>query len=748
MSQPALSSQARPTVLETKLIAPMVPPGLVVRADLVERIVDTPLPIAVVCGPPGYGKTTLLAQCAEALDRPVAWVSLDVSDNDAVLLLTEIVVAFDRIVPVDPLVFRYLLTPEPAIEAEVLPRLINTLACGPELVLILDDVHMLHAQRSIEALAMLCEHLPAGAQVLMAARSTPALPIGRLRGRGLLVEVGPADLALSPGEARQLLEAAHVRLAPDAFAMLFERTEGWPAGLYLAALLARDSANPNRAVREFGGDDRDVFDYLSSEFITSQPVERLEFMLRTSILNRFSASLCDAVLERDDSAAVLADMERSNQFLVALDHRRKWYRYHHLFGEVLRGALAQMEPRMASPLHARASCWHEQHGTSEEAVEHALASHDRRRAAELVSKHGRALFNTGRQATLQNWLRAFSDEDLADYPPLAVGAAWIVGHLGDAAQARRYIRILEHTSFDGPFPMGESSIQSAIGLLKAMWASDGVSQMRAQAELAYGLEPAGNVAHGVAAMCLGANLLLRGRSEAAQAMLEEAATRAEVGASARLFALGLLALAHLEERQLDEAEARTQEGLTLRDQLGLQGYVASGGLLAARACLDLELGDRKMANMHLEAVVAILPGSATLPWLSIYLRILSGRVALALGNPTLGESLLLHARRELARYPDAGVLPQLLMKEERTLRAARGGAGVLREPLTTAERRVLELAQTHLRLEEIGSELGVSRNTVKTHLRGIYGKLNVDNRGDAVARAHALGLLGRHAGRG
>jgi LuxR family maltose regulon positive regulatory protein len=732
-------------VVETKLSPPAPRPGLIDRDGLVARLLE-PRPLSVISAPAGYGKTMLLAQYVAAVERPVAWVSVDAADLDPVVLVTEIATALDRITPIDPLVFRNLLTPHPAIEAEVLPRLLNSLALGEESVLILDDLHRAGTGPSQAVVAFLCEHLPANARLILAAREAPALPLGRLRAHRSLLEFGPSDLALTRAEARQLVERAQVTLDAEAFNLLYERTEGWAAGIYLAALAAGGTTDPSRAVRQFGGDDRTVFDYLAGELLASLPVASLSFLLRTSVLSRFSASLCDAVLERTDSQALLAELERTNRFLVPLDRRREWYRYHHLFGEVLRTSLARFEPELVPDLHDRASRWHELNGTTAEAIEHALASRNRRRAAELVGRNLRVLFNSGQQTTIRGWLKSFSDADLEAFPPLAVGGAWAMAQLGERDLARRYVELLERMpSFDGPFLFDESSTRAAAALLRALLATDGINTMTQQAELAARLEPPGNAGHQLAATCLGANLYLRGQPVAAQRMLEEAYVLRDVGPLRALFALSMLALLHLEANRLGEAEDVVREGLVLADERGLNGYFASAGLLGVGAWLDLEHGDDEAARTHLDTLVSLLPRSAALPWLSIRLAVLAAQVALALHDLARGESLLRQARHELAAYPDAGVLPNLVVTTERELEALRAGAGTLHEPLTEAELRVLELLPTHLTVDEIGRRLNLSRNTVKTHLRGIYGKLSVSSRGEAVAQARALHRIGRRS---
>jgi LuxR family maltose regulon positive regulatory protein len=439
---------------------------------------------------------------------------------------------------------------------------------------------------------------------------------------------------------------------------------------------------------------------------------------------------------------VLAELGRWTGFIVALDRQSEWFRYHHLLAEVLRATLLRTAPGLIPALHDRASRWHECRGTPVEAIEHALASGDRGRSAELLSRHLQPLWNRGLQVTIRRWLHAFSDTELVDYPALASGAAWVTCLLGERAEARRYIAILERaTSRRGSFPMGESTTQSAIALLKAAFAWDGVSRMHTHAEVAYRLEPAGSGAHERAALYLGASFFLRGRFAIAQQLLEEAMTMSESAANTAAMAVCLLALIDLEAGRDKEAEARIERGLALIEHPEFEGYVSAAPLLAANAYFDMLSGDRKLATGRLARAVSLMPVTSARPWLSILLGILCGRAAVALEDLPLAGSVLAQARRELERYPDAGVLPHMLKKEERAFEAVRGGARVLGEPLTDAELRVLELARTHLTVEEIGLRLSISRNTVKTHLKMIYSKLNAASRGEAITRAQELGLI-------
>ena len=318
-------------VVETKLHPPPARPGLVERVGLLRRLAGSDASVVVVAAPAGYGKTVLLAQYAAVVDRPCAWLSLDATDADPVLLALELATAIDRVAPVDARVFASLSSPAPAIEQVVLPGLVNSLHAAGNVALAVDDLHLVDSPASAAVVSFLCEHLPPGAQLLVASRDTSALPLGTLRVSGRLLELGWRDLMLSREEVEGLMRATGAPLEGQNLDSLHERTEGWPAAVYLAALALQDAGDgPGSGIGVAGGD-RDLVDYLSGALLTRLPAERLSFLLRTSILDRFSAPLCDAVLGRQDSAQEIAELEHANLFVQPLDRRRKWYRYHHLF---------------------------------------------------------------------------------------------------------------------------------------------------------------------------------------------------------------------------------------------------------------------------------------------------------------------------------------------------------------------------------------------------------------------------------
>ena len=363
-------------LLESKLRVPRRRSGAVQRRALIGELEEASVavPVVFVSAGPGWGKTTLLAQWGSRSPRPFAWVSVDENDNDPIVLLTYVTAALDRVTPLDASVFEALESPGTSVEGTVIPRLGAALAnVDKPVVLVLDDVHLLDSTSCLDAIVALTDHVPEGSQLALSARGQTAFPLGALRAQGFAMEIGPDELRLDEGEARQLLRAAGLELAHDDVAELTEHTEGWTAGLYLAAISAKASGAGVEGAAGFRGDDHFLADYLRSELLSQLPRDELRFLTRTAVLERMAGPLCDAVLESSDSAAALAALARSNLFVVALDRNEQWYRYHHLFQELLRAELERGEPELVPQLLTRASQWCEANGQPEAAIRYAQA---------------------------------------------------------------------------------------------------------------------------------------------------------------------------------------------------------------------------------------------------------------------------------------------------------------------------------------------------------------------------------------
>jgi LuxR family transcriptional regulator, maltose regulon positive regulatory protein len=417
-------------ILATKLYIPPPRPKVVLRPRLIERLNEgLHRRLTLISAPAGFGKTTLLSEWLAGCERPAAWLSLDEGDNDPTRFLAYLVAALHTIAPnIGEGVLGVLQSPQLPPTESILTALLNEITTLPDdFVLVLDDYHVIDARAVDDALAFLIEHLPPKMYLIIATREDPHLPLARLRVRGQLSELRATDLRFTPSEAAGFLnQAMGLNLSAEDVAALETRTEGWIAGLQLAALSMRGREDVPGFIRAFAGDNRYIVDYLVEEVLQRQPERIRSFLLQTSILDRLSGPLCDAVTDQEEGNARLEALERGNFFVVPLDDKRHWYRYHHLFAEVLYAHLMAEQPDQVSTLHRRASAWYEHNGSADEAIRHALAAEDFERAANLVELALPAMRRSRQEATLLGWLKALPDELVHCRPVLGVAYAHVL----------------------------------------------------------------------------------------------------------------------------------------------------------------------------------------------------------------------------------------------------------------------------------------------------------------------------------
>src|SRR5579875_3719952 len=395
-------------VLVTKLFIPRPRPNIVPRPQLIERL-NSSLhgSLSLISAPAGFGKTTVVGEWVAGCGRPVAWLSLDDGDNDPVRFLLHLVAALRTIVPdIADGAMSALQSSRPPPSDVVLTVLLNKIAGLPNsLILVLDDYHAIDSKPVDAALTFLVEHLPPPMHLVIATRQDPQLPLARLRSRAQMTELRAADLRFTPSEAAEFLEQVMgLPLSSDDVAALEGRTEGWIAGLQLAALSMQGHQDVPGFIRTFAGDNRYIVDYLVDEVLQRQPEDVRAFLLQTSILDRLHGPLCNAVTGLENGSARLVSLERGNFFVVPLDEQRHWYRYHHLFGQVLLAHLLAEQPERVPALHQRASRWYEQNGSIADAIRHALAAEDFGRAADLIELQTMSLLQSRQEATVLAWL--------------------------------------------------------------------------------------------------------------------------------------------------------------------------------------------------------------------------------------------------------------------------------------------------------------------------------------------------------
>jgi LuxR family maltose regulon positive regulatory protein len=738
-------------VVETKLHPPLLREGSVPRPHLVRRLEATGAKLVLVAAPVGYGKTTLLAEwrARAGPGRAFAWVSLDAGDDDPVLFWACIVEAIRRVRPsFGQRILAALRSPGTDLQEAVLPRLVGELAALPgRLSLVLDDYHRVRSARSHELLSALVERLPVNIQVVLASRVDPPLALGRLRAQGELAEVRTADLRFTAPDAGALLAGSlPAALDEQSLAALVKRTEGWAGGLYLAALALRGQPDPRRFVRDFSGSHRHLAEYLSDEVLASLDPGVRHFLARTSILERFCASLCAAVAGTDDAAVILEQLERSNLFLVPLDEERVWYRYHHLFADLLKSNLARSEPGRLPELHRRASEWHCQHGTVDEAIHHAVVGNDQAGAARLIGSSWFRHVNAGRLASVQRWLRELGDEALAADPGMALTAACVATLAGERETRERWLAVAERAvggAVAGSVAGGFQSFESGVALLRA-FGFEGLEAALAAARRAVELEtdPA-SPWRATALLLLGWLLYLTGDAAAARAPLEAAARFGHYGAPLIFVsATPGLSLIAGDQRRREEAMRLAREACRVVDEFGLsetpQSSIACGAMGRALA------GEGRLAEARVELERAVrlrraAPGLS--PWQTILFQLFQASVCHALGDQPAAQTLVAAARQLLEAYPEA----RWLREQYRQL-AAEVGRPPRRwvqqgQPLSEAELDVLRLLPGPQSLRQIGQQLFLSVDTIRSHARAIYRKLGVGSRAEAVAGARRAGLL-------
>ncbi|HSK25324.1 MAG TPA: LuxR C-terminal-related transcriptional regulator [Jiangellales bacterium] len=508
-------------LLETKLYVPSPPSRLVRRPRLSERLDSgAAATLMLVSAPAGFGKTTLLADwltaraagpSAAAGERPAAWVSLDRGDNDPGTFWAYVIAALQRVAPgVGSGSLALLRAPRPAPVATVLTALLNDLATvDGDIVLVLDDYHAVDDPEVQEGMAYVLDHVPPRLHLVIAGRADPALPLARLRARGGLVEIRAADLRFTPDEAVAYLNGVMgLELTAGEVTALEGRTEGWIAALQLAALSMQGRDDVAGFIAGFAGDARYVVDYLVEEVLQRQPEDVQRFLLRTSVLPRLTGALCDAVTGSTGGKATLEALDRGNLFLVPLDDRRRWYRYHHLFADVLRARLADEEPGSVATLHGRASEWFEQHGERAVAIDHALAAEDYERAADLVELAAPATRRDRQEGTLRRWLEALPEAHIRNRPVLSNGYAGSLLATGEIEGVERRLRDAEQwvDTMTGGRP---GSVERPAGMVVVdeegfrglpVW----LAVHRAGQALALG-DPAGTVTHARRALGLAAD---------------------------------------------------------------------------------------------------------------------------------------------------------------------------------------------------------------------------------------------------
>jgi LuxR family transcriptional regulator, maltose regulon positive regulatory protein len=734
-------------------LPPARQPGNVVRQRLLDRLTASPAAkLVLVVAPAGWGKTSLLRGWLAADDSCRAWLSVEAVHNDPARFGSAIIEAIGTISPKFGAAALEALAAAEGQPGRAERAVISQMARIPARVtLILDDFHLITSPETLECFRFLVEHLPPAVGLVVAARSGPALPLARLRARGEMTEIRAGDLSFSDAEATQLLNGTlGLDLPPAQVHALGQRTEGWAAGLHLAGLALRERKGGDRAgfASAFASYERYVADYLAAEVFGSLPPWIHSFMLRTCVLGRMCGSLCDAVTSSADSQGMLEEIERAQLFVVPLDDDRRWYRYHPLCAEALRGELDRSEPGLAGLLHRRASAWYRQQGLITEAISHALAAGDLFDARELTADHWDTILCQGQARVLQSSLRQLPPEMVAEDARMCLIGGFAAHHLDSTQQVEPWLAAAEAASLCGSLHHGPACVESGIAILQAachhtagdLAAAETAALRAAELELESGTAPW----RAAALAMLGAALFWRGNHADAQALLERTTGSVDPPAAipTRLLALGCLAAIAASRDDHDSARRHTREVTGLADRHGLTGHWTTVTADLTSAYLLADRGEHGQAGEKALRALSHAQCHQARPETVAALLCLASIHARA-GRVTDARARVSQARDVIARCPAPGLLADLLADTEHLMvlplsaLSARSRTG-RPDGLTAREAEVVQLLTRGYTNLEIAAALRVSVHTIERHLQSAYRKIGVRNRADAAAHMASI----------
>jgi len=671
----------------TKLYAPPPPAKAVLRPRLIERLNEGPRRrLTLISAPAGFGKSTLVSEWAAGCGQRVAWLSLDEGDSDPARFLTYLVAALQTIsqgVGEGMLGAMQAAQPLTAIHEFLLATLLNEIAAMPEaFMLVLDDYHLIDSEPIDHALAYLLDHLPPQMRLVLATREDPSLPLARYRGRGQLTELRAAELRFTAEEAGDFLNRVMgLELSAADVAALEGRTEGWIAGLQLAALSLQGRQDVAGFLQAFTGSHRFVLDYLVEEVLQHQPERVREFLLQTAILDRLCAPLCDAVTEWEDGKEMLDGLERGNLFLVPLDDRRLWFRYHQLFGDVLRTFLREAQPGQVAGLHRRASAWYEKNGLGPDAIRHALAAGEYGRAAGLIELAWSAMDISYQFATWLGWVRALPEEAIRTRPVLSAGYAWALLDSGELEAVEARLQDAERR-LDGPADsmvvaddVQFRSLPASIATARAYrsLASGNVPDTVKYARQALDLVPEDDQTRYIqATSLLGLAQYANGELAAAERSLADfTAYLRKIGDVQTLIGITfLLCDIRVGLGRLHEAESGYQQAIGLASSQGEPMPFGTADLYRGLAELAIEWGDLQAAAQHL-LTARKLGEQSTLPGWPHRLCVSQARLLEARGEPAGALALLEEAERVYVRSPLPDVRPLPALKARIAIKLGR-----------------------------------------------------------------------------
>lgn len=732
--------------MDAKLHRPPVRDHWLRRERLLRRletVVDHP--VTLVAAPAGYGKTILVAQWLEEADPRAAWVSLDPGDNDACRFWAHVATALESTgCRVKTRRRDHRGTGDAVVPGSMLAAIVEALGADHhDTILVLDDFQFVRDEQCHTQVEFLIEHLPPQAHLVILSRADPGLRLGRLRASGGLLEIRADALGFTEDEGGVLLDRYAVHLLPESLRLLMQSTEGWPAGLYLATLSLAGHPAPDAFIRAFSDGNRFVGDYLTEEVLSRHPEDVRQFIMDVSVLDRFSAPMCDHVRGASGSAAILRDLERTNLFLMPLDDDGHWYRFHHLLAAAARSELEVSPGRDAATLHARAADWFTGQGDVEEAVKHFMAAGDTAAAASLVQRHWLHFVDAGRITTVLGWSAAIGASDDPVEPAASVTSAWLAALVGDESSLADRMSALDAFRDLGPLPDGSRSVESAMVMIDSLFGYGGPQRMLQGAQRAAALEvdPLSPF-YSVAQVTLGHAYYVAGDLDRALPALAHARHNDRAPVVIQALGLAIESLAEDERRQLGRSREHAEMAMAVVEGHGLGAmpqaslaYTALGRAQAAAGRVD-------------EALVTLARGlelrrgtSGHGSWCMIHHLLVHARVAGEAGLTALAVDLLDELESRTAHFAQGmDAVHERTDAVRRTIHPT-DVVAVAAEELTVRETEILRLMQSTMSLNEIAGELYVSSNTIKTHARAVYRKLGVHTRAEAVVTGRHQGLV-------
>jgi LuxR family maltose regulon positive regulatory protein len=689
--------------------------------------------VVVLEAPAGYSKSTTIRLWEAADPRPFAWVDCERRHDDPALLVEDLVGALAR-VGIDPEAYAALSQPTPDLTL-ILERIGAAIATLGPFVLVFDDAHLLATDKSWQVVYSVIAAMPAKSQVAVASRSHPGLPLGRLRARGELFELGMGDLALTRRESHELLAGLDLDLGERAD-QIHERAEGWPAAMYLAGLAIRQDGGALPEDATFDGGDRVIVEYFRDEFVRDLPDEEARFLYRTSILDELNGPLCDAVTGGTDSLAMLRRLAAGNALVVPLDRADTSFRYHHLFRDMLRSELRIREPQAEKELHHRAAIWQAANGDIPRATDHAIQSGDFELAGAYIWLDVPDITGRGRIATVDRWFEEIGDDRIARIPALILARAHRETAMGCGDEAYYWLAVAEREiGVDSP-------AYGDLFALRATLGPDGPAGMVADGDRAAALLATTSPWQVPAKLYKGIGLYLEEDAAAIPLLRETAREAASVSPIIQVMAQVQLALDALDRDQVDEAHGIIIRARDVIERNGLRILRVMSLIYAVLALAKARRGEVDSAVRELESSHRIGEGMVDfVGWHEAELTIARCRTLLRIGQFNLADEHLKQAEAVATRMPGSPRLEGWISWCRDEIEKRRGSATAAGVNLTKAEIRTLQFLPSHHSFRAIGDQLYLSQNTVKTQANSLYRKLGVNSRAEAVMEGRRLGLL-------